>query len=105
MIKIVMPCLHLNTFLQLSVMIFAMFCSDFASCDVECGNFHQAESCKKCVENESPMIKMLMPYSWCGGECKWDPVMGLCIGKRTKFMVVKDHSSTIKSITFLRNIF
>ena len=72
-------------------MIFAIFGCDFASCDVECGNFHQAESCKKCVENESPMIKMLMPYSWCGGECKWEPIMGLCIGKHTKFMVVKDH--------------
>ena len=68
---------------QLSVMIYAMICPDLASCEVECGNFHQAESCKKCVENESPMIKMLMPYSWCGGECKWEPVMGLCIGKHT----------------------
>ena len=70
-------------------MTLAMFCSDLVSCDVECGNFHQAESCKKCVENESPMIKRLMPYSWCGGECKWEPVMGLCIGKHTKFMIVR----------------
>ena len=102
MLKIVMPCLRLNTVLQLSVMIFAMFCSHFVSCDVECGNFHQAESCKKCVENESPMIKRLMPYSWCGGECKWEPVMGLCIGKHTKIMIVKDHSST--NISKIHNI-
>ena len=91
MIISVMPSLHLNTFLQLIVMTFAMFYTDSASCDVECGNFHQAESCKKCVENESPMIQMLMPYSCCGGECKWEPVMRLCIGKHTKIMIVKDH--------------
>ena len=76
-------CVFTKKLVQLRVMIYAMIFSDLASCDVECGNFHQAESCKKCVENESPMIKMLMPYSWCGGECKWEPVMGLCIGKHT----------------------
>ena len=101
MLKSVMPCLRLNICLQLSVTIFAIFCSDLASCDVECGNFHQAESCKKCVENESPMIKRLMPYSWCGGECKWEPVTGLCIGKHTKIMIVKDQSSTISKINII----